>query len=125
MGASMMLNSYEGKLNEEFKRIGLNEPGTIVVKKKDAGNIVYIARVIFDCFRAKKEAKVSDEIGEIYHPIDKYGQPGGWDYKNKDEIKRETMKRLEEDGMTCTSNKIVTKSFEVIVEKKHVRVTRF
>ena len=125
MAANMTLNSYRYKFNEELKKRSTGNTNPVVLSEGNAGDIIYIARVYFDCLRAIKESEVEKEIGEIYHPVNEFGFVGGWDYKNKDEIKKVTMEKLEGNGFKCTDKEIITDMFQVQINDKDIKITLF
>lgn len=125
MAASMTLNSYKHKFNEELKKRSTGNTNPVVLNKENAGDIIYIARVYFDCLRAIKESEVEKEIGEIYHPVNEFGFIGGWDYKNKDEIKKVTMEKLAENGFKCKDEEIITDIFHIRIRDKEIEIKRF
>lgn len=125
MAANMTLNSYRHKFNEELKKRSTGNTNPVVLSKENAGDIIYIARVYFDCLRAIKESEVEKEIGEIYHPVNEFGFIGGWDYKNKDEIKKVTMEKLAENGFKCKDEEIITDIFHIRIRDKEIEIKRF
>lgn len=125
MAANMTLNSYRHKFNEELKKRSTGNTNPVVLSKENAGDIIYIARVYFDCLRAIKESEVEKEIGEIYHPVNEFGFTGGWDYKNKDEIKKVTMGKLAENGFKCKDEEIITDIFHIRIRDKEIEIKRF